>query len=87
MKDPVRLERYQRWKAVLGTQQGQSVLEDLKKMTGQDSTTAVLNALNEVDSYGTILREGRRSIWLDIQNCLIEPPDLPEKDVDGSDKT
>ncbi len=80
MKDPVRLERYQRWRAVFGTKQGQSVLEDIKKMTGQDVTTAFVAGNSGVDPYYTILREGRRTIWLDIQKCLTEPPELPKEE-------
>jgi len=31
--------------------------------------------------FFTIFKEGRRSVWIDIDKCLTEPPDLPE-DVD-----
>jgi len=79
MKDPVRLERYQRWKAVFDTKQGQSVLADLKKMTGQDSPTARHSIQGGLDPYFTVLNEGRRTIWLDIQKALTEPPELPEE--------
>lgn len=78
-KDPVRLERYQRWQAVFGTKQGQSVLEDLRKMTGQDDSTAYLSESGRIDPYYTTLNEGRRTIWLDIQKALAEPPELPEQ--------
>ena len=84
MKDPKRLERYQRWKAVFGTHEGESVLEDLRKMTGQDETSAIQSITDgRIDPYYTLLREGRRSIWLDINKCLTEPPDLPEEDNEG----
>ena len=83
MKDPKRLERYQRWKAVFGSHEGESVLEDLRKMTGQDDTSLIQSIVDgKVDPFYTVFREGRRSIWLDIDKCLTEPPDLPEEDVD-----
>lgn len=83
MKDPIRLERYQRWFAVFGTQQGKSVLEDLRKMTGQDKNSLCLIQGN-VDEFLTIFHEGRRSVWLDIQACLTEPPEIDEqKDAEG----
>lgn len=78
MKDPKRLERYQRWFAVFGTQQGASVLSELKKMCGQNSSSAIMSNDGRVDPFYTILKEGRRSIWLDIQKCLTEPPDITE---------
>lgn len=86
MKDPKRLERYQRWFAVFGTSQGQSVLADLRKMTGQDSTSLVQSVVTgQVDPYYTIFNEGRRSVFIDIQKNLTEPPDLPEGVDEGTD--
>ena len=83
MKDPIRLERYQRWRAVFSTTEGESVLADLRKMTGQDSSTAMFSMVEDMlDPYRTILNEGRRTVWLDIQKCLTEPPDMPEGEVD-----
>lgn len=86
MKDPKKLERYQRWKAVFGEPAGQSVLADLKKMAGQDSVSLVQsNVDGKIDPYGTMYREGRRSIWLDISEYLKEPPDIPEEGDDGDE--
>ena len=83
MKDPKRLERYQRWKSIFGSLEGESVLSDLRKMTGQDSQSLVLSSVDgKVDGFFTIFKEGRRSVWIDIDKCLTEPPDLPEEDVD-----
>jgi hypothetical protein len=80
MKDPKRLEKYQRWFEVFKTKEGQSVLYDLKKMAGQDFTTLVQSVTDgKVDPYYTVFNEGRRSFWLDIQHCLSEPPELPEQ--------
>ncbi|MBE3145301.1 MAG: hypothetical protein IMZ61_15490 [Planctomycetes bacterium] len=79
MKDPKRLERYQRWKAVFDTTQGVSVLAELWKMCGQDQTSVVQSIVDgKVDPYYTLLKEGRRSIWIDIQANLTEPPEIPE---------
>ena len=83
MKDPKRLERYQRWKAVFGSPEGASVLKDLRKMAGQDSQSLVQSIVDgKIDPFFTIFNEGRRSVWLDIDKCLTEPPDLPKEDVD-----
>jgi hypothetical protein len=52
-------------------------------MTGQDSSTAMFSMVEDMlDPYRTILNEGRRTVWLDIQKCLTEPPDIPEGEVD-----
>jgi len=86
MKDPIRLERCQRWTAVFNEKQGQSVLNDLKKMTGQDSTSIVQSVVDgKIDPFYTIFKEGRRSIWIDIQNALAEPPEIPEGEDAGTD--
>ena len=83
MKDPKRLERFQRWRAVFDEPAGRSVLDDLRKMCGQDfSSVALSQADGKVDPFYTMLREGRRSVWLDIEACLKEPPELPEGEVD-----
>lgn len=80
MKDPIRMERYQRWRAVFDQVVGQSVLNDLKRMTGAEITSVMLDNEGKVDAYQTLLKEGRRSVWLDIQGCLTEPPDIPEQE-------
>lgn len=86
MKDPVRLERYQRWRAVFETQQGKSVLTDLRKMAGQDKHSLTLSVTDgKVDPYFTIFNEGRRSMWLDIDKCLTEPPEMPEEKDEDTD--
>ena len=85
MRDPIRLERCQRWKSVFETTQGQSVLEDLRKMTGADITSVMLDRDGRVDSYHTILKEGRRSVWVDIRACLTEPPDVPAGAYEDAD--
>lgn len=83
MKDPKRLERFQRWRAVFDTPAGKSVLDDLRKMCGQDAPTATLGARDGmIDPYCTLLKEGRRTVFLDIESCLREPPELPEGEVD-----
>ncbi|MFH1230566.1 MAG: hypothetical protein V1709_03625, partial [Planctomycetota bacterium] len=85
MKDPKRLERYQRWFSVFNTIQGQSILFDLKKMTGQDSTSLVQSIVDgKIDPYYTIFKEGRRSIYIDILATLTEPPEIPEGVDEGS---
>ncbi len=80
MKDPKRLERYQRWKAVLDTTLEQLLVQgELERLCGQDSTSLVQSVVDgKVDPYYTIYREGRRSVWLDIKRYLTEPPDMPE---------
>jgi hypothetical protein len=79
MKDPKRVERYQRWKQV-----DPAILNDLLKMTGQESYSLVQNSVDgKIDPYYTVFREGKRSIWLDIMSCLMEPPDIPEGDYEG----
>jgi hypothetical protein len=86
MKDPKKLERYQRWRAVFGTQQGASVLTELKKMCGQNSSSAVQSVADgKIDPFYTLLKEGRRSVWLDIQNCMTEPKDMPKGENEGTD--
>ena len=83
MKDPRRLERFQRWMAVFEGTAGQSVLADLRKMCGQDSTSVAQSMIDgKLDPYYTVLKEGRRSIWLDIQAALTDPPELPEEEDD-----
>jgi len=68
---------------VFGTSQGESVLEELKKMTGQNTSSVMLRADGTIDQYHVFVREGRRSIWLDIQNVLKEPPEIPEETDEG----
>jgi len=59
MKDQKRLERYQRWKSIFGSLEGESVLSDLRKMTGQDSQSLVLSSVDgKVDGFFTIFKEG-----------------------------
>jgi hypothetical protein len=83
MKDPKRLERYQRWKAVFDTNEGQSVMSELRRMAGQDQINLVVSIVDgKADPFLTVYREGRRSMWIDIQLCLTEPPELPEGGVD-----
>ena len=86
MRDPKRLERYQLWINNFRGPSGQKVLEELKKMAGQDSTSLVQSVVDgKVDPYYTMYREGRRSVWLDIERNLMEPPDLPEGEDEGED--
>jgi hypothetical protein len=86
MKDQKRLERYQRWKAVFDTPHGVSVLAELQKMCGQDQTSVVQSVVDGmIDPFYTLLREGRRSLWLDIQANLTEPPEIPEGQNEGED--
>jgi len=83
MKDPKRLERYQLWVNNFTSESGQKVLGELKRMTGQDSTSLTQSIVDgKVDPYYTIYQEGRRSVWLDIERNLTEPPDMPEEGGD-----
>ena len=80
MKDPKRFERFQRWHATLkNTSGGLSVLADLEKMCGANKTSLVQSVVDgKVDPYYTAFMEGRRSIWIDIQTIMTDPPDIPE---------
>ena len=79
MKDPIRLERFQRWTRLFSDRPGESVLAELKKMCGQDRTSLVQSVVDgKVDPFYTAFMEGRRSVWIDIQANLTEPPDIPE---------
>ena len=83
MKDPKRLERYQRWKAVFGTPQGESVLADIMKMAGMGKTSLTLSIVDgKVDPYYTIFNDGRQSLVFDILKTLDEPQDMPEEGAD-----
>jgi hypothetical protein len=80
MKDPIRLERFQRWTRLFSDRPGESVLTELKKMCGQDNTSAVQSVVDgKIDPYYTMLKEGRRSVWIDIEAILKEPPEIPEE--------
>ena len=86
MKDPKRLERYQRWLAVFSTSQGQSVLADIMKMAGMGRTSLTLSIVDgKVDPYYTIFNDGRQSMVFDILKALEEPPEIPEGADEGSD--
>ncbi len=56
---------HQDYKFVFGSEEGQRVLEDLKKRCFFNSSTFVSDNQNE-----TVLREGQRSVVLFIDNIL-----------------
>jgi len=61
MKDQKRLERYQRWKSIFGSLEGESVLSDLRKMTGQDSQSLVLSSVDgKVDGVLYNIQRGEK---------------------------
>ncbi len=83
MKNPQRLEKYQRWMAVFGTTQGQSVLNDLRAICGyEQSSLNRSTADGKIDPFYMAAREGKRAVFIDILDTLKEPPDIPEPKED-----
>jgi len=82
MIDKIKQERHQRWTATLSDT---PVLAELERMCGANRTSLVQSVVDgKVDPYYTAFMEGRRSIWLDIVDCLTPPVDVKQH-VDEED--
>lgn len=82
MKDKKRLEKYQRWLAVFGTNEGKAVLEELSKMCDYEVSVIYTDKNGMVDPIAMAIQVGKRAIFSEIKRNLIEPVDFPQDDED-----
>lgn len=79
MDNKERLQKYQRWMEVFGTQQGNIVLSEICRICGYDYHGIATNIEGDVDPFMMAVNNGKRMVYLEIKRNLIEPKDLPEQ--------
>ncbi len=79
MRNEKQFTLYQQFTRVFGTDEGQIVLNHIKRLCGyEQSSLNIMAADGKIDPYWVIAKEGKRAGFIDILDCLKEPPIIPD---------
>lgn len=85
MKNEKRLDMFRSFMHVFGSDEGQIVLNHIKRLCGyEQSSLNIMSADGKIDPNWVIAKEGKRSVFIDILDCMKTPPELPEQQDEDS---